>query len=57
MLVYRVCIGDDDGLGMMMMMREKMKFLAAVLCFPFSKILRAYTPIKRIRQELLVDDR
>jgi hypothetical protein len=57
MLVYRVCIGDDDGLGMMMMMREKVKFLAAVFGFPFSKILRAYTPINRIRQELLVDDR
>jgi hypothetical protein len=56
MLVYRVCIGDDDGLGMMMM-REKVKFLAAVFGFPFSKILRAYTPINRIRQELLVDDR
>ena len=41
MLVYRVCIGDDDGLGMMMMMREKVKFLAAVFGFPFSKILRA----------------
>ena len=52
MLVYRVCIGDDDGLGMMMM-REKVKFLAAVLCFPFSKILRAHTPIKRIRHHSL----
>ena len=38
MLVYRVCIGDDDGL---VMMREKVKFLAAVFGFPFSKILRA----------------
>jgi len=36
MLVYRVCIGDDDGL-VMMMMREKVKFLAAVFGFPFSK--------------------
>lgn len=52
MLVYRVCIGDDDGLGMMMM-REKVKFLAAVFGFPFSKILRAHTPIKRIRHHSL----